>query len=174
MNRSHLLNFRNKKTLASCLFLYGIILLIGKSHLINIPVESITGFILLLYSIITYHQAFSHKRREVLILVTILFLTGIILLVKANIDIHDARGFVFTSVLFISGSVFIVLFLENTEEKIFAVSGIILIILSYLTTTILKKLGLFHLTNEFANLFGFFWPVVLIIFGLIIFLNRKK
>jgi len=174
MNRSRLLNFRNKKTLAVCLFLYGMILLIGKSHLINISVEFISGFILILYSIITFYQAFSNKKRVVLILITILFLIGVILLVKANIYIYDTRGFVFTSVLFISGSVFLVLFLENTKEKIFVVSGIILIILSYLTTTIFKKLGLFHLTNETANLFGFFWPVVLIIFGLIIFLNRKK
>lgn len=168
------MNFRNKKILAVCLFLYGIILLLKKSYLLNISVESITGYVIILYSLITFYQAFKNERREILIFVTILFLTGVELLVNANIDIYDARGIVFTSVLFVSGSVFIVLFLENTKEKIFAVPGITLIILSYLTTTIFKKLGIFYLTNKIANLFGFFWPAVLIIFGITMFINRKK
>ena len=93
---------------------------------------------------------------------------------KANIEIYDARGFVLTSVLFLSGSVFLVLFLENTKEKIFVISGIILIVLSYLTITTFKKLGVFDLANKIANLFEFFWPVVLLIFGISVFINRKK
>jgi len=128
----------------------------------------------LLYSLITFYQAFNNERREILIFVTILFLTGVELLVKVNIDIYNARYIVFTSVLFVSGSVFLVLFLENTNEKIFAVSGITLIILSYLTITIFKKLGVFYLTNVIPNMFGFILPAVLIISGISIFIHRKK
>jgi hypothetical protein len=174
MNRSHLLNFPNKKIFAVCLFLLGVFLLLRKSYLYNISVESITGFVFIIYSVITFYQAFNEGKREILIIVTILFLTGVELLVKTNIDIYDTRGFVFTSVLFISGSIFLVLFLENTKQKIFAGSGIFLIVLSYLSTTIFKKLGIFYLTNKIANLSGFFWPIVLIIFGISIFINRKK
>ena len=174
MNRSHILNFHNKKILAACIFLYGVLLLLRNSNLLNISIETVTGYVFLLYGVITFYQVFNNERREILIFVTILFLVGIELLVKANIDIYDARGFVFTSVLFLSGSVFLVLFLENTKEKIFVISGIILIVLSYLTITTFKKLGVFDLANKIANLFEFFWPVVLLIFGISVFINRKK
>jgi len=168
------LNFHNKKILAACIFLYGVLLLLRNSNLLNISIETVTGYVFLLYGVITFYQVFNNERREILIFVTILFLVGIELLVKANIDIYDARGFVFTSVLFLSGSVFLVLFLENTKEKIFVISGIILIVLSYLTITTFKKLGVFDLANKIANLFEFFWPVVLLIFGISVFINRKK
>jgi len=174
MNRSHLLNFPNKKILAVCLFLLGVFLLLRKSYLYNISVESITGFVFLIYSIIIFYQAFNDGKREILIIVTILFLASVELIVKTNIDIYDTRGFVFTSVLFISGSIFLILFLENTKQKIFAGSGIFLIVSSYLSTTIFKKLGIFYLTNKIANLSGFFWPIALIIFGISIFINRKN
>lgn len=168
------MNFRNKKILAACIFLYGVLLLLRNSNLLNISIETVTGYVFLLYGVITFYQVFNNERREILIFVTILFLVGIELLVKANIDIYDTRGFVFTSVLFLSGSVFLVLFLENTKEKIFVISGIILIVLSYLTITTFKKLGVFDLANKIANLFEFFWPVVLLIFGISVFINRKK
>jgi hypothetical protein len=168
------LNFHNKKILAACIFLYGVLLLLRNSNLLNISIETVTGYVFLLYGVITFYQVFNNERREILIFVTILFLVGIELLVKANIDIYDTRGFVFTSVLFLSGSVFLVLFLENTKEKIFVISGIILIVLSYLTITTFKKLGVFDLANKIANLFEFFWPVVLLIFGISVFINRKK
>ena len=168
------MNFRNKKILAGCIFLYGVLLLLRNSNLLNISIETVTGYVFLLYGVITFYQVFNNERREILIFVTILFLVGIELLVKANIEIYDARGFVLTSVLFLSGSVFLVLFLENTKEKIFVISGIILIVLSYLTITTFKKLGVFDLANKIANLFEFFWPVVLLIFGISVFINRKK
>jgi len=128
----------------------------------------------LLYSIIIFYKTFNNNKREVLIFVTILFLTGIALLVKANFDVYDSRGFVFTSILFVSGSVFIVLFIENTKEKIFAVSGISLILISYLSTTLVIKQYVLNFTNKISNFSGFFWPIILIIFGISVFLNRKK
>ena len=76
--------------------------------------------------------------------------------------------------IFVIISVFLVLFFENTKGKIFVVSGISLMVLSYLTITTFKKFGVFDIANKIADLFEFFWPVVLITFGISIFINRKK
>jgi hypothetical protein len=46
--------------------------------------------------------------------------------------------------------------------------------LSYLTVTFLKNLGLFETANKIGNLVEVFWPVILIVLGIGVLINRKK
>lgn len=93
---------------------------------------------------------------------------------KSYFEILDTRGIVFASILFASGAVFMLLFIENAKEKLFIVSALLLILLSYLTVTFFKNIGLFESVNKIGNLFEVLWPAVLMILGIGVFINRKK
>lgn len=103
-----------------------------------------------------------------------MFLIGVVFIVKSYFEILDSRGIVFFSILFISGSVLVILFIENIKEKVFLYAGFIFLVMSYLSITEFRKFGLFNTANRIGNLLEVFWPVILIIMGIIIFINRKK
>ena len=165
----------NNRTILGLSFLIlGILSMLSNRNIILLTFEDVVGIVFIFYSIPTVYSAFSNSGREKLITSTILFLVGVVFLVKSYFEILDPRGIVFFSILFISGSVLVILFIESTKEKIFLYTGIMLLILSYLSITQFKKLGLFNAANRVGDLFEVFWPVILIVMGIIIFTNRKK
>jgi hypothetical protein len=164
----------SKLALGTSLLLFGVLTLLDNFGIISFSFEKIFGYALMFYSIPTFYSSLNNSRRETLISSTILFLVGIIFLVKGYFQIIDSRGIMFASILFIGGAVLLVLFLENLKEKIFLTAGFVLILLSILSVTILKKIGLFDLSTKVNNMFEIFWPVILIIAGINLFINRKK
>ncbi len=99
---------------------------------------------------------------------------GIILVIKSNYEIINTRGIVFTSILFIGGTLFFILFIDNAGVKGFLFTSLILIIAGIIPITFLKGIGILDYANKAADIAEDFWPVALIILGLNVFLNRKK
>lgn len=138
------------------------------------PEEQIVAGAIIFYSIPTAYFSLENGKRDKLVWAAILFCVSIVLIVKSYFEIFDTRGIIFVSILFISGTVLMLLFIENMKEKVFFFSSLILILLSYLTVTFFKNLGLFDTANRIGNLAEIFWPVILIMLGIGVFINRKK
>ncbi|MCX6174954.1 MAG: hypothetical protein NTZ27_09405 [Ignavibacteriales bacterium] len=164
----------NRIILGLSFLIFGIFSMLSGRNIILLTFEDVVGIVFVFYSIPTVYSALNNGEREKLTASTILFLVGVVFLVKSYFEILDTRGIVFFSVLFISGSVLVILFIENIKEKIFLYAGIALLVLSYLSITQFKKLGLLNAANRIGNLSEVFWPVILIVMGMIIFVNRKK
>lgn len=138
------------------------------------PNEQILGSAIIFYSLPTVYFSLENGKRDKLVWATILFCVSVVLIVKSYFEILDTRGIIFASILFVGGTVLLLLFIENMKEKIFFISSLILILLSYLTVTFLKNLGLFETANKIGNLVEVFWPVILIVLGIGVFINKKK
>lgn len=164
----------NKITLGISFLLYGVLALLDSYAVISVSSEKILGFVLIFYSVPTFYSSLNNSKRASLITATALFFVGIMFLVKSYFQIIDGRGIVFASILFVGGAVMLVLYLENLKEKIFMISGVVLILLSIFAVTILKNFGLFDLSNRIADKLELFWPVILIVLGISLFINRKK
>ncbi len=164
----------NRIILGISFLIFGVLSMLSSRNIIFLTFEDVAGIVFIFYSVPTVYSALNNGDRGKLIVSTILFLVGVVFLVKSYFEILDTRGIVFFSILFIGGSVLIILFIENVKEKIFLYSGFILLALSYLSITQFKKLGLFNSANRIGNLLEVFWPVILIVMGMIIFVNRKK
>lgn len=164
----------NRIILGISFLIFGILSMLSSRNIILLTFEDVAGIVFVFYSIPTVYSALNNGERGKLIVSTILFFVGVVFLVKSYFEILDTRGIVFFSILFIGGSVLIILFIDNIKEKIFLYAGFILLVLSYLSITQFKKLGLFNSANRIGNLFEIFWPVILIVMGMIIFVNRKK
>lgn len=154
--------------------IFGILSMLSSRNIILLTFEDVVGIVFIFYSIPTVYTALNNGERGKLTASTIMFLVGVVFVAKMFFEILDARGIVFFSVLFISGSVLLILFIENIKEKIFLSAGIVLLILSYISITQFKKFGLFSAANRIGNLLEVFWPAILIAMGMIIFINRKR
>lgn len=168
MNRS------NNIIIGISFLVYGMLSLLSSYGAINLESRVIFGIVFCFYGIATVNQTFGNNERGKLSFASVVFLIGVVLLVKSRFELLDSRGIVFTSILFISGATFLILFLENFKEKVFLYTGAVLILLGVLSATFFKNYGLFTLANKIGNLLGYFWPVLLIVFGISIFINRKK
>lgn len=164
----------NRILLAISLILIGIFFLIRWAGLVSFQTETAMGISLSIFGLLNANISLGNNNRKGFLISSILFLGGISLLVKSIFFLPDTRGLVLVSILFISGSALVVLFLENTTQKIFLWSGVLLIGLSIISLTLLRMIGLFRFTNQIANLFGVFWPIILTLFGMSLFINRKK
>ena len=167
-------NLNNRIILGLSFLIFGMLSIFSSRNIILLKFEDVAGIVFIFYSLPTVYSAMNNGERGKLIASTILFLIGIVFLVKSHFDILDSRGIVFFSVFFISGSVLMILFIENIKEKIFPYIGVVLFLLSYLSITQFRKLGLFNAVNRIGNLLEIFWPVILIVMGMLIFINRKK
>lgn len=164
----------NRRIIGICFLVFGILAMLSSRSIIPLTFEEVAGIVFIFYSIPTVYCALKNAERGKLIVSAILFLVGVVFLIKSYFEILDTRGIVFFSILFINGSVLVILFIDNIKEKVFLYAGIILFVLSYLSITQFKKLGLFNAANRIGNLFEVFWPVIMIVMGMIIFINRKK
>lgn len=167
-------NNKIKILLGYSFLMLGIFFLFKNSFGIKISEEELLGAALILFGVPSVYFSLNAGKRNFLLLSSILFFTGIILIVQARYDLYDTRALVFTSILFISGASMFLLFIENNLEKKFLYVSLTLMFLGYLSATHLKQYGLLDLASKIADTVDVYWPAVLIIFGVIIFVNRKK
>lgn len=165
----------NNKIITGISFiLIGGLIYLSKSVGFVLSAEEVIGIALIFYGVTTVYLSLNKGNRSRLFIATVLFFIGIILIVKSHFELGNERGLVFTSILFIGGAAFLILFIENIKEKIFLYVAIFLMLLGYASTNIFKQLGILQAANKIANAVDNFWPVILIIFGLSVFLTRKK
>lgn len=164
----------NKNLAAISLILLGSGLLLIWSGVLIYDPEILLGLVLVAFGISNTNYSFRTGNRKMISLSTILFLVGVALIVKNSYDIIDTRGLVLVSILFISGALFLILFIDEMKQKVFLFAGVALIVLSYFSLTVLKEIGLFKWLKTIGDMFDVFLPVILILFGMSIFVNRKK
>lgn len=136
--------------------------------------EILLGIVLTAFGLSNANYSFRYSTRKMIIFSSILFLAGIALIIKNSYDIIDTRGLALVSILFVSGSVFVIMFIENTKQKVFLFAGLVLTLLSIFSLTVLRELGLFKWLKVIGDTFEVFLPVILVIFGISIYISRKK
>lgn len=164
----------NKNLAAIALIIFGVVSLLIWSGVLSYDPEILIGLILAAFGLSNTNYAFRSSSRKMIVLSSILFLTGIALITKNSYDIIDTRGLVLVSILFISGSAFLLIFIENTKQRAFLIIGLALILLSVISLTVLKEVGLFKWLRVVGNMFEVFLPVILILLGMSIYIGRKK
>lgn len=168
------MTFTYKKTFGLILVLSGILILGSQLKLFRMELFDVFGAALILQGITSVSISLKQNRRDLLFLFTVMFLVGIVFLTKSYFVIRDTREIVFTSILFISGGAFLMLFIENMKEKFLLYTGILFLIFGYLSITLLRDAGITNYADTLGGLVKDFWPVVLITAGMLLFLNRKK
>lgn len=157
----------NRTLFSISLLIWGLFSLLIYFRIINLNSNLITALILIAYGLSSTNSSFKNSNRIQLVVSSIVFFIGILLLVKINYPIIESRGLVLVSVFLISGAVSLILFIDNTSQKVFLYSGILIFLIGILLSNFLYSLGIISLINKTAMMFERYWAILLIVLGVI-------
>ena len=168
------MKYNNFTALGISLIIIGIFYLLRFFSIINAPITELISYVFILYGVVTVYFSLGTGYRGRLFFASVVFLSGVMMYVINNYEILRPSSAIFASILFITGSSFIILFIDNTKEKTFLFSGILLLAVSYSAITVFNDLGIVKTANGLSNLVLDFWPVFLFLFGINILIMRKR
>ncbi len=108
-----------------------------------------------------------------LIIFTVVFMLGVVFSITRNYEILSPSNLYFPVILFMLGAIFVMLFIDDFEEKIFLLNGGVLFICGFLSV-LFKGSNIVKLGNSLINRVLDAWPILLLIFLLGAIFNRKK
>ncbi|MBU2491991.1 MAG: hypothetical protein KJ571_05145 [Bacteroidetes bacterium] len=156
------------------LIITGILFLLKFFEITNTSYTEIVSYILIIYGFVTAYFSLGTGSRGRLFFASAAFLIGIMFYVINNNEILNPDSAVFPSMLFITGACFIILFIDNTKERVFLYSGMLLLIISYSSIVFFNNSIIIQTANKLSNIVLEFWPVFLLLFGINILLMRKR
>lgn len=168
------MRYNNFILLGFSLIIIGIFFLLRFFEIINTPFTLIASYVFIFYGIADVYFSFGTGYRGRLFFASIIFLSGIMMFVINNYEILYPSSAIFPSILFITGAGFLILFIDNMNEKIFLYSGIFLTLISLLSITFLKDSAIIQTANNISMLVLDYWPVFVLLFGINILLMRKR
>lgn len=142
--------------------------------IIDIPLVLITAIIFMVYGLASVIAAIGSQRKAFLFFSTVVFLIGILLYVTNQYLFMNSKALLFPSGLFIIGSAFLMLFIDDSTNKIFLYTSGILIFFSFISIWIARSLGIMNFINSFSSIILDYSPIFLILIGITILINRKK
>lgn len=143
-------------------------------NVINVSFAELTGYALIFYGINLVYISFSKSRRVVLFSGTLLFLIGLILFLVNNFEFSDANEIIFPSILFIFGICFLMLFLDDTSKKNSLIISLTFMFTGSLVTTIVGEITISSFFNTVIIIVSSYWPVALIVIGIILLIHRDE
>jgi hypothetical protein len=168
------LRLNNKILIGISCVVFGGLTYLNNSLGLNFDIKELLGSALIIYGIPSVYLSLNGEKRGELFLSTVLFFIGIVLIVKSMFALVDTKGLVFSSVLFIGGAAFFMLFIDNRKEKAFLIVSVVLLILGFVSTNIFRQIGIINAANNVTHLLESFLPAILIVLGAVIFAARKK
>lgn len=142
--------------------------------LINISFIEIAAYILIFHGVGTVYSSMGLNKKKSLFWGVTSFFTGLLIFVINNYDITKFSNIVLPSIFFILGAGFLVLFIDDYDNKLLAVISVIFFISGIF---FFLKLGTFSFSDFIKSILSIitkYWPLVLIITAIIVLLNKKQ
>ena len=152
---------------------YGFLSLLSYLGSLEISDRKSFTLTLILFGLITIVTAMNKIKRSSLFLVSMALNVGMILLVIENFEILNIYNIILSSILFLLGSGFFVLFLENHSEKTLLYASFFFLSLSFISMLFYKENFIIQFANRVTLILLDFWPVFLIIFGIVLVAGRR-
>ncbi len=142
--------------------------------LLEIRTTEIFAYSLIFFGISTVYVTIGKNRRMVLFTGTITFLIGIVLFVVDNFEIVNPSRIIYPSIFFIPGIAVIMLYYDGLRSRYVIPIGAVLIIFGIILTMIWGNPAAGTFINSAYRITIKYWPVVLILIGIIFLLSRDE
>lgn len=165
---------KNKSLFGLGLIALGVLLLLKYVGIISLDNDRLLGYFLFFYGVISAAKFFGSSQTGGLYISGISFICGVALLVVSYYEILSPQKLILPTILFSTGTGFILLFLNNTNEKIFLIIGSILLLSGTLSVQFFNSINSIKLSNRIGIVVLQYWPVLLVLIGLGIIFNRNR
>lgn len=141
---------------------------------IDVDVHDILSFGLMSYGIVSVYFALGTHRRGHLFISTILFMLGVIIYVVNHYNFINPNSVILPAMLFITASGFLMLYIDESNNRVFLISAIVLLAAFGFYIWLGRNIRIFSFANTVAGVLLDYYPFVIILVGIIILLNRKR
>lgn len=169
-----MLNKKYNLITAFSLFLFGVTFMLDTIGIVLWHSNLLLILPPMIWGVVTVFFAFEDNRKDILIISSIIFFVSIFLYIINFNEILQIREAVVISILFVFAGVMLILYINDVHQTSFLISALGASLLGYFSLTIFREYGLFRYVNILADLFEIFWPVFLMMLGIIVFIRRKK
>jgi hypothetical protein len=142
--------------------------------IIDVENTELIGYAMIFYGINLVYLSFGGKQQGLLFTGTVFFLVGLLLFLINNFEFINNREIIFPSMLFILGTGFLMLFLNNTSKKNFLLISLTFILSALIVTTLLGSITANLFINSIAKIAVKYWLVALVAMVLLIILHRER
>ena len=168
------MNRIQKIVLGFTLSIVGFVSLLNSVGLLQINYENNFYYLLQFIGLVFVFTSMGKNQRAVLFLGSVIFMAGIIFFVKDNYEILDYTKIVIPSILICFGTGFFLLYIDNVKENSFLVLSLVIFSVALFMISYTKDFSMIKLANRVSyNILGF-WPVLLLLLGVGLLLNRNR
>lgn len=166
---------KNSRSLLSYVFiLVALFYVLKLLDVIPLSFMLVVAYAFIIYGVVSAYISLGTRQRAGLFLGTIIFLTGIALFTTENFTIIQPGMIVFPSTLFILGAGFLMLYINESSNRIFLYSSLLLIPLGLISIWLVKRVAVIGLANRLAAGLADYYPVFIVLFGVYILSSKRK
>ena len=152
------------------LVVIGAVILLGKFHVLHIAFSTIIWPILMVLGLIGVGRGFTQNRRGKIFWNTVWFLYGLYFFLRSSDFLEIRTHLIVPATFLIFGIAFLMTYLNNVKDWFFLVPAL----LAGTVGTLFLLADLDYLSYwDVAESIRTYWPVVLILFGLVFLFRRK-
>lgn len=158
--------------IGTTVFLYGVLTLLNYFRVTYLDQEEIFSIVFIMYGLVAFIKAFHKLKRGGLFFTSVIMNIGIILFILTNYEILNWYNVVTPSIFYITAAGLLILYIENTSEKVFLTGSIFFFVLSLTTVMLEGTVGIVDYANKITLILFEFWPLFLILLGVIMIVSK--
>ena len=141
-----------------------------------IDFDSITilGYAFIFYGISAVYVSFGKRRKIFLFFGTFIFLVGLVMFLVSNFEFGNLRAVLFPALLLIIGISILMLYLDGNAGTFLIVSSAFFIAAGIMLTYTIGEFSYNRLINSILSITLKYWPVILIVLGIIFLIKRDE
>ena len=140
--------------------------------LINLENEEILSYVFIFYGISSVYVSFGNNSKFRLFIGSIVFLFGIIFFIFNYFEIFYSTKIIFPSALLILGISSLMLYFDNTKEKVILYISLIFILLGIVFSASVGTMRLGSFLSSVYNILLKYWIVILIAMIIVLAIKR--
>jgi hypothetical protein len=152
----------------------GLTLLLKYTGLVSAGYDEIFGYVFCGYGLIAVYILTGTGQKGGLFAAGALFIFGVSLVVPVNYEILSPMKILLPAILFAAGTGVALLFFDNYREPVFFIISAILFSAGILTVAYFDLINTIRLANKIAQVIFYYWPVIIVLIGFSILLNRSS
>ena len=164
----------NYTALGISLIFFAVLNILGYFSIIELNEKLIFAYTFIAYGLLTLLFSFHKVNRSTLFFSSSLAMFWVVLAVLNGYEILNEYNTALSSVLFIIGGGFFILFIESPKEFSFLIIALLSSAGAVVSALFIKSNIIIQFANRVTLILLDFWPVFLIIFGIIIIAGRKR
>lgn len=129
-------------------------------------------YILLIMGAVTNVLGYNPPDRRLILQGGIMFILGLVILIAVNFDFRSTFDIYYSTLIFILFVCAIVLYVENTGEKIFLFFAIFFLVFFFLITLVFTGSSVVFASNDMTAAIIKLWPFIIILLGTGLYINR--